>query len=97
MAFWAPCGMVLGVVQRYDFTGLDLSAKNLENKAFLEPPIDNAPSSLVERVARGEMGVKSGKGFFDYNGRKLEDILKERDVELLEVFNSVKHLMYKKI
>ena len=31
------------------------------------------------------------------NLRKLEDILKERDVELLDVFNSVKHLMYKKI
>lgn len=92
-----PRAMVLGLVQRYDFTGLDLSAKNLENPDYLEPPIDNAPSSLVERVQRGEMGVKSGKGFFDYSDRTLEEVLKERDVKLLEVFNNSKDLMYKKI
>lgn len=92
-----PRAMVLGLVQRYDFTGLDLSAKNLENPDYLEPPIDNAPNSLVERVQRGELGVKSGKGFFDYSDRTLEEVLKERDVKLLEVFNNSKDLMYKKI
>lgn len=92
-----PRAMVLGLVQRYDFTGLDLSAKNLENGEFLEPPIDNAPKSLVDRVKEGNLGVKSGKGFFDYSDRKLEDVLKERDLALLDVFNGVKHLMYEKI
>ncbi len=61
-----PRAMVLGFVQRYDFTGLDLSLNNLQNSDFLEPPIDNSPSSLVEHVENGELGVKSGKGFFDY-------------------------------
>ena len=92
-----PRAMVLGLVQRYDFTGLDLSAKNLENPDYLEPPIDNSPSSLVERVQRGELGVKSGKGFFDYRDRTLEEVLEERDAKLLEVFNNFKDLMYKKI
>lgn len=92
-----PRAMVLGLVQRYDFTGLDLSARNLENPDYLEPPIDNSPRSLVERVQRGDLGVKSGKGFFDYSNRTLEEVLKERDVKLLEVFNDVKGLMYKRI
>lgn len=92
-----PRAMVLGVVQRYDFTGLDLSARNLENTEYLEPPIDNAPRSLLDRVNNGDLGVKTGRGFFDYGGRKLEDVLKERDVALLDVFNNSKHLMYKKI
>ena len=92
-----PRAMVLGLVQRYDFTGLDLSARNLENTEYLEPPIDNAPASLVDRVKKGDLGVKSGRGFFDYGGRKLEQILKQRDIELLDVFNNSKHLMYKKI
>ena len=92
-----PRSMVLGLVQRYDFTGLDLSAKNLENTEFLEPPLDNYPRSLVEHVERGELGVKSGKGFFDYGGRKLEEILQERDVALLEVFERTKHLIDKRI
>ena len=43
----APRAMVLGVVQRYDFTGLDLSLGNLQNPGFTEPPLDNAPRSLV--------------------------------------------------
>lgn len=92
-----PRAMVLGFVQRYDFTGLDLSYGNLQNKAFIEAPIDNAPRSLVERVEHGELGVKSGKGFFDYSDRPLEDVLKERDAALIEVFANVKDLLYERI
>ena len=92
-----PRAMVLGLVQRYDFTGLDLSARNLENPNYLEPPIDNAPTSLVDRVNKGEYGVKAGKGFFDYSDRKIEDVLKERDERLLDTFKSLKDLIYKKV
>ncbi|GHU08201.1 3-hydroxyacyl-CoA dehydrogenase [Betaproteobacteria bacterium] len=92
-----PRAMVLGLVQRYDFTGLDLSAKNLENKEFIDPPNDNAPKSLFDLVRRGDLGVKTGKGFFDYSDRSLEQVLKERDDALIDVFGAVKHLIYKKI
>jgi hypothetical protein len=33
--------------------------------------------------------VKTGKGFFDYNGRKLTDILKERDRKLIRVMQDL--------
>jgi len=89
----APRMMVLGLVQRYDFTGLDLSARNLENEDFLEPPLDNRPKSLYGLVEKGHLGVKTGRGFYDYSGRKLEDILKERDDKLLEVFKSLRDLI----
>jgi 3-hydroxybutyryl-CoA dehydrogenase len=92
-----PRAMVLGFVQRYDFTGLDLSLNNLQNADFLEPPIDNSPSSLAEHVDRGEMGVKSGKGFFDYSDRDLREVLKTRDDALIEVFNQSKDLIYKRV
>jgi 3-hydroxybutyryl-CoA dehydrogenase len=92
-----PRAMVLGLVQRYDFTGLDISAKNLENKEFTDPPIDNAPRSLFELLQRGDLGVKTGKGFFDYSDRSLEQVLKQRDDALLDVFNATKHLIYKRI
>lgn len=82
----APRMMLLGVVQRHDFTGLDLSAMNLQNEAFIEPPIDNQPKSLFDRVCRGDLGVKTGKGFFDYSEKKYEDILRERDNLLLKIF-----------
>jgi 3-hydroxybutyryl-CoA dehydrogenase len=81
-----PRALVLGFVQRYDFTGLDLSLANLANPDYVEPARDDAPRSLVERVERGELGVKTGKGFFDYGGRELEDVLAERDEALLRAF-----------
>lgn len=92
-----PRAMVLGFVQRYDFTGLDLSLNNLQNSDFLEPPIDNSPSSLVEHVEKGEMGVKSGKGFFDYSDRDLREVLKTRDDALIDIFSQSKDLIYKRV
>jgi 3-hydroxybutyryl-CoA dehydrogenase len=81
-----PRAMVLGFVQRYDFTGLDLSLANLQNPDYVEPPRDDAPRSLVERVEKGDLGVKTGKGFFDYGDRGLEEVLAQRDDALLRAF-----------
>jgi 3-hydroxybutyryl-CoA dehydrogenase len=92
-----PRAMVLGFVQRYDFTGLDLAYNNLKNQAFVDAPVDEEPRGLVERVERGELGVKSGKGFFDYGGRSLEEVLHERDAAMLDVFGDMKDLIYKRI
>jgi 3-hydroxybutyryl-CoA dehydrogenase len=92
-----PRAMVLGLVQRYDFTGLDLVYNNLQNEVFMDAPVDNSPRSLVERVECGELGVKSGKGFFDYDERSLEEILHTRDVAMLDVFSDMKDLIHKRI
>ncbi len=92
-----PRAMVLGFVQRYDFTGLDLSYNNLQNPDFVEAPIDNQPKSLLEAVERGDLGVKSGKGFFDYSDRPLEEVLKARDEALIKIFHENKELIYKRI
>lgn len=92
-----PRAMVLGFVQRYDFTGLDLSYNNLQNADFQEAPIDNQPKSLREAVERGDLGVKSGKGFFDYSDRPLSEVLKARDAALIDVFANAKDLIYKRI
>ncbi len=92
-----PRAMVLGFVQRYDFTGIDLSYNNLQNPDYLEPPIDNQPKSLKELMDKGDMGVKTGKGFFDYSDRPLEQVLAERDAAMIKVFEDVKDLITKHI
>jgi 3-hydroxybutyryl-CoA dehydrogenase len=84
----APRMMLLGLVQRYDFTGLDISAKNLQNPDFFDPPTDNKPKSLFDLVEKGYLGVKTGRGFFDYRGRTLEEILNERDTNLLRIYKN---------
>jgi 3-hydroxybutyryl-CoA dehydrogenase len=92
-----PRAMVLGFVQRYDFTGIDLSYGNLQNKEFIEAPIDNQPKSLKELMDKGDMGVKTGKGFFDYTDRPLEQVLRERDAAMIKVFEEVKDLIWRRI
>jgi 3-hydroxybutyryl-CoA dehydrogenase len=39
---------------------------------------------LTERVRRGDLGVKTGKGFYDWSHKSAADVLKARDAELLE-------------
>jgi len=85
----APRMCLLGVVQRYDFTGLDLSAGNLRLTDYPEPPIDNAPKSLIGLVQQGDLGVKTGKGFFDYSDKPLEQTLADRDQALIQILNAV--------
>lgn len=86
----APRMMILGLIQRYDFTGLDLSARNLLDENFFDPPIDNRPAALHDNINKGYLGAKSGRGFYDYTDRKLTDILNDRDRYLLRVMDSLK-------
>jgi 3-hydroxybutyryl-CoA dehydrogenase len=36
-------------------------------------------------IAEGKLGVKSGRGFYDYGGRSTEEIMKERDIKLIKL------------
>ena len=92
----APRMMVLGLIQRYDFTGLDLSARNLLDKDFFDPPVDNRPKALHERIEKGHLGVKTGQGFFDYQGRDITEINRDRDDYLLKVMKGVGFCLEKK-
>jgi 3-hydroxybutyryl-CoA dehydrogenase len=76
---------ILGVFARYDFAGLDMAVNALK-----APPIglateDRLSPTLLGLVEAGHLGAKSGKGFFDYGGRPLAEILRERDAKLVRV------------
>ena len=60
-----------------DLGGLDVVAASARTMG-VEPP---AP--LQERVDRGELGVKAGRGFYDYAGAGEEEILRRRDRRLM--------------
>jgi 3-hydroxyacyl-CoA dehydrogenase len=92
-----PRGMVLGLVQRYDFTGLDISARNILNASYVMPETSNRPGVLFDHVDKGELGVKSGKGFYDYDGRTPAEISKNRDKMLFKVLKVTKDLINYKI
>jgi 3-hydroxybutyryl-CoA dehydrogenase len=61
---------ILGVVQRYDFTGIDLVDQFMRNPSIGLVSEDKPSKTLKRLVDRGHLGVKSGRGFYDYAGKK---------------------------
>ncbi|MEX2750461.1 MAG: 3-hydroxyacyl-CoA dehydrogenase family protein [Candidatus Freyarchaeota archaeon] len=63
---------IVGVVQTYDFTGLDLVLDIMKSYGVSHPLFE-------EKVKKGHLGAKTSKGLYDYGGRSEEEILKKRD------------------
>jgi len=83
---------VIGVVQRYDYTGLDLALTFEKNPSIHLVSKEVPPKTLVDLVKKGCLGVKSGKGFYDYSARKMEEVLRERDIKLIEMVRLLKKM-----
>lgn len=56
----------MGPFEVLDFSGLDVFYGAIEDRARLEGG-PGAPDILREKVERGELGRKSGRGFYDYS------------------------------
>jgi 3-hydroxybutyryl-CoA dehydrogenase len=73
---------VYGVLEHQDMVGLDLS---LAVQRAIVPDLCRAPQALPvleEKVAREELGVKSGRGFFDWSVRDADAVKARRDAFL---------------
>nr|MDO8080057.1 3-hydroxyacyl-CoA dehydrogenase family protein [Candidatus Freyarchaeota archaeon] len=76
---------IVGVVQTYDFTGLDLVLDIMKSYGVSHPLFE-------EKVKKGHLGVKTSKGIYDYGERSEEEILKKRDrmyLKMLEHLESI--------
>ena len=73
----------IGPMEAEDFIGLD-TAYRVSNNVYkgLSNATEASPE-LGEKVARGELGVKSGKGWYDYSGESLAETFAKRDAKLL--------------
>lgn len=76
---------VVGVAQRLDFTGLDTVLDITRGFGFNNPTVEGI-------VKEGNLGVKSGKGIYDYGGRSEEQILRDRDIKYLKMLKCLEEL-----
>ena len=88
-----PRGMLLGLVQRMDYAGIDVVANGIRNKTYTPAPEPGAENILFSYVDQGRLGVKSGSGFYRYDHMEYEDVLNLRDAQLIRSVQLAKEFM----
>jgi 3-hydroxybutyryl-CoA dehydrogenase len=75
----------IGPLETADLAGLDLSL-DVEKDLFphLEKSTEPSPV-LISKVDSGETGVKTGKGFHEWDEKKAKDLINKRDATLLKI------------
>ncbi len=63
---------IVGVMQTFDFQGLDMLLSYQKN-------VGKVYGFVEQRVERGELGAKTSRGIYDYQGRSEVEILAKRD------------------
>lgn len=81
---------LVGPLETVDLGGLDLT-QSIQSYLLPELECSKEPSKLInDKVERGELGAKSGKGFFDWPLGRFEKVIKERDEALIDLMKLLK-------
>lgn len=77
--------MVSGPMRQRDLAGLDL---HLAIERELWPEIDSGTEpnqDVISKVEKGELGLKAGRGFFDWTGQNPEKVLRAQNEALVSM------------
>lgn len=84
----------MGPMEAEDMIGLDTAARVSGNVYKVLSNRTEPSSELLEKVSRGELGIKSGKGWYDYTGQTREQVtnkINRRLLRQLALFRSVEN------
>ena len=84
----------LGPMEAEDMIGLDTAARVSGNVFKVLSNATEASPDLIKKVERGELGIKSGKGWYDYSGQTREQVndkINRRLLKQLALFRSVEN------
>lgn len=88
-----PRAMVLGFCKKIDFGGVDMTIKNYKNHSYTLPPDTGLPATLQKMDEEKAYGIKSGRGFYDYEGLDVEALLEKRDDQLAAAYRLALELL----
>ena len=74
-----------GIFEHQDVVGLDLGTRVLEYVArdlYNEP---RAPEYMRELLRQGHLGARTGRGFYDWSSKSIDEVKARRDAFLVEV------------
>jgi 3-hydroxybutyryl-CoA dehydrogenase len=83
---------ILGLMKREDFAGLDTVQRNMNNRLYQPPEVVGSSKTLDRLIEQGRLGVKTGSGFYDYQGRTAEEVMRERDIKLIKLREFLREL-----
>ncbi len=76
---------VVGPLETVDLGGLDLT-QAIQTYLLPELECSTEPLQLIrDKVERGELGAKAGKGFYDWSPDRVEEVIRRRDETLIEL------------
>ena len=79
-----------GPVEQRDFNGLDI---HLAIAEYLYPELENTTEPLEilkNKVAANELGIKTGKGFYDWRDKNIPEIQAKKNQELINLLKIIK-------
>jgi 3-hydroxybutyryl-CoA dehydrogenase len=80
----------LGPLETADLGGLDVFT-SISNYLFADlGRTTKAQPCMADLVEEGRLGVKTGRGFYEYGGKTLSELLSARDEKLMKVLAALK-------
>jgi 3-hydroxybutyryl-CoA dehydrogenase len=88
---------VVGPLEAQDFAGLDTSlhAREYEYKKLGYPRFQ-PPQLMREKVKAGELGAKTGKGYYNYTRKDISSLIRKRNEQYLKLLIMLGHTKPKK-
>jgi len=80
-----------GPLEQRDWNGLDIH-HHIASYLYEDLESRTTPSSvLTDKVEKGDLGVKTGRGFFDWEGKHTSEISQRKDLQLLRLIRWLKN------
>jgi len=74
-----------GIFEHQDAVGLDMGLSIVDYVAQDLYNLPRAPNSYRAKVAHGDLGAKTGKGFYDWSKKSIDEVRAQRDQFVIDV------------